>query len=427
VFEWANRTRTVGGGRLLRERFRSPPASAREIERTQGAVAWLVANPGCLEPILDRAAWLSIERYTSSVIGKLDHPNALFRWIDSWWLRAADGDLYREVQASLALAQKLARTATRVMNSMTVAELPGRLREWRAAMLETLAAPPFQRMVSGPLVHRLWSPALIRLDSAFRGEGFEPLTRLAGLVYEIDCLGSLAEATREHGLVIPHVVEGSAPQFVADGLWHPLLDRPVPNAVRLDPETRVLFVTGPNMAGKSTYLRAAGIAAHLAHLGMGVPARSLRLVPFRCLFAGIETADDIRLGQSYFAREVQRVREIADLLATHAPALVVFDEMFRGTNLKDASDATLAVLDGFSACDRCAFLIASHIAELAEPVRRLDGVGFLHFAATLGDGRPCFDFRIRPGVSEQRLGMVILERAGVLSRLAALRRPPASA
>lgn len=201
-----------------------------------------------------------------------------------------------------------------------------------------------------------------------------------------------------------------------------MLDNPVGNPLRISPDERLIFLTGPNMAGKSTYLKAAGVAVYLAQLGMGVPARSFRLTPFDCLFSGINTTDNLRLGQSYFYREVRRVRDLTDILARRLTTLALFDEMFKGTNLKDASDACMAVLTGFSACDNSAFVVASHIAELAEGVDYLPGSRFLHFGAIAEDGHLVFDYRLRNGVSQQRLGMVILDREGVLAALAALAR-----
>jgi DNA mismatch repair ATPase MutS len=174
---------------------------------------------------------------------------------------------------------------------------------------------------------------------------------------------------------------------------------------------------------QSVYLKAAGIATYLAQLGMGVPARRFRLTPFACLFSGINTTDNVRLGQSYFFAEVRRVREITDLLAQGTHALVLFDEMFKGTNLKDASDACLAVLSGFAACQNSAFMVASHIAELAAGIENLEGVQFVQFGAEIHGGTAAFDYRVRPGVSQQRLGMLILEREGVLTRLRQLRTP----
>jgi DNA mismatch repair ATPase MutS len=114
------------------------------------------------------------------------------------------------------------------------------------------------------------------------------------------------------------------------------------------------------------------------------------------------------------------VREIAEILGTGVPCFVLFDEMFEGTNLKAATDACLAVLSGFASCRKSAFLVASHISELAEKLGALPDVAFSHFAAELVEGEPVFGYRVRPGVSEQRLGMLILEREQVLGLLRGL-------
>ena len=162
---------------------------------------------------------------------------------------------------------------------------------------------------------------------------------------------------------------------------------------------------------------------------MGVPAREFSLTPVDCLFSGINTTDNLRLGESYFFGEVRRVREITAILNEGTRSLVLFDEMFKGTNLKDASDACLAVLSGFSACAHSVFIVASHIAELAQGLEALPDAVFRYFGGEVSEGDVRFDYRIHEGVSTQRLGMLILQREGVLRQLEELgdsgRRHPA--
>jgi DNA mismatch repair ATPase MutS len=424
LYDWANFTRTAGGAQLLRARFRQPLSEPDALRSTQEAVRWLFEHADLFEPLLGHGAWLSVERYTASSVATLDYPNALFRWLDSWWVRLRHTDLYREVGAALALVQMLLRHAVRISDVLGGDTLPQLLSTWHTRLVECLEAPALLRLRTGWDVHRLRPPVVLRLDGKLRAQDFAPLHRLAALVYEIDFLCSLARATQAHGLVLPEILEGATPHVEAEGLYHPLVEAAVGNPLHLHSGARLVFLTGPNMAGKSTYLKAAGVAVHLAQLGMGVPARSFQLTPFGCLFSGINTADDLRLGQSYFYREVRRVREAAEILADGTAAFVLFDEMFKGTNLKDASDACLAVLRGFAACQNSAFLVASHLAELATGIEALPGATFLHVGAQIRGDEPAFDYRVRAGVSEQRLGMLILEREGVLERLAALRGTP---
>ncbi len=417
VFDWVNRTRTVGGGQRLKERFRAPLSDPAELRRTQEAVRFLASHPGLADPVLGGSAWTAAEHYGRTSFTPIDHPNALFLWLDSWWIRRLRADVFASIRASLALTQTLVRGAAHVAGEIRAADPPPLLAEWTAELEACLATPALAALARGPDVDRRSPPRVLRLDRALRDEDFRPLADLASLAYEIDALAAMALTTREGGLVFPEIVEGERPFVEGEAVYHPLLERPVANPLRVSPEARLSFLTGPNIAGKSTFLRASGVAVFLAHLGMGVPARSFRLVPFDCLFSGIDTEDNLRLGQSYFFREVRRVREAAEILSRGASAFMIFDELFRGTNLKDASDACLALLSGFAASRGSAFLVASHLAELAEPLQRLSGARFLQVGAELRDGVPAFDYRVSPGVSEQRLGMLILERERVLALL----------
>jgi DNA mismatch repair ATPase MutS len=417
LFDWANFTRTTGGAHLLKERFRHPLSDIQPLRETQEAVAWLAGHAELFDSLLGGSAWLTIEHYVESPIVALDYPNRLFLWLDSWWMRRLHADLFREVSAALSMAQALSRQATAVAEALAPLPLPTLMESWRAALQECVDEPSLARLRTSREVHLLRAPRVLSLDRALRTRDFAPLTKLASLAYQIDALRSLALATRDHGLTFPDFLEDGPPRVEIEGLYHPLLDAPVGNPLHIHPDGRLVFLTGPNMAGKSTYLRAAGLAVYLAQIGMGVPARSCRITPFACLFSGINTTDNLRLGQSYFYREVRRVREVVDILAGGTPAFVLFDEMFKGTNLKDASDACLAVLSGFVGCETSAFVVASHIAELATGIEKLAGVQLLHFGAEVRNGTPVFEYRVSRGASEQRLGMLILEREGVLERL----------
>ncbi|HEV2734978.1 MAG TPA: hypothetical protein VGV85_09055 [Longimicrobiaceae bacterium] len=423
VFTWVNFTRTQGGEQRLRERFRGPASGVEEIRETQRAVRFLAGHQGLFEPLLVGSSWLAVEQYARAFYAAADHPNALFRWIDSWWLRVMNRGVFDPIRAGLAVSQSMVRLAREVVERLRALGPPPLLAAWTDEVAALLAAPPMAALAGGRAVHARFAAEVMAADHGLRSQEFAPLVALARRVYEVDALCSLAQATLERGLAFPEVLDEATPRVEAEGLRHPLLDHPAGNPLHVAPESRLLFLTGPNMAGKSTYLKSAGIAVFMAQLGMGVPAASFRWTPFGCLFAGIDTTDNVRLGQSYFFREVRRVREIAEVLAGGTTAFVLFDELFKGTNLKDAADACLAVLSGFSGCAGSAFVVASHLAELAGHVGALDGVAFARFGAEVRDGEPVFRYQLEPGVSDQRLGMLILRRERVLELLDGLRVP----
>jgi DNA mismatch repair ATPase MutS len=199
----------------------------------------------------------------------------------------------------------------------------------------------------------------------------------------------------------------------ADDLRHPLLCDGVGNPAALGSGTTVVFLTGPNMAGKTTWLRAVATSVVLAQAGMAVPASRMRLTPVEVLVACLSPTDDLAAGKSTFLAELERVRSAASHLANGRRALLVFDEIFRGTNLQDALDASREVIFGLARSRRGGVLVASHLSELADALRAAPGVRFLRLEGEAEDGVLRWSYRIREGVSEQRLGMALLRQVGI--------------
>jgi DNA mismatch repair ATPase MutS len=249
--------------------------------------------------------------------------------------------------------------------------------------------------------------------------------RLIKLVYELDALVAMADAVADHGLVMPEVEEGSL-VLHGEGLFNLFVQDPVPSAVHLDQERRMLFLTGPNMAGKTTYLRSCAVALYLAHLGMGVPAVSFRFSPCHCLVTSLTTLDNVRDGVSFFRAEALRVKAIAQDVAGGKRVVAFMDEPFKGTNLKDALDASHVVLEEFAHSAGSLFLVSSHLIELGDLMLSTGQVDCRYLEASEVGGRLSFDFRIKPGVSSQRLGMKVLEQEGVFEFFRYRRNPTAA-
>ncbi|MGH7462633.1 MAG: MutS-related protein, partial [Longimicrobiales bacterium] len=216
--------------------------------------------------------------------------------------------------------------------------------------------------------------------------------------------------------VLPEVTEGST-ALIGEGIYHPFVDDAVPNPLHVDQPKRLFFLTGPNMAGKTTYLRACGIAAYLAHLGMGVPARSFRFAPCESLFTSISLADNVREGISFFQAEALRMKTIARAVADGRRVIAFLDEPFMGTNVKDALDASRAVLTRLAHKEDSIFLVSSHLIELGEPLQETGRVDCHRFDANERGGRLEFDYLLRPGISTQRLGLRVLKEHGVFDLL----------
>jgi len=178
----------------------------------------------------------------------------------------------------------------------------------------------------------------------------------------------------------------------------------------------MIFLTGPNMAGKSTLLRALGAAVVLAHAGAAVPAASAQLSVFDVIGTVMSVEDDIRRGESYFLAEVRRVRALLRAVEEGRRTLALLDEPFRGTNVLDASDATLALLDGLAHSSRCRSVLATHLVDVVGRASAGTRIKRAHFSAEVGHSLT-FDHQLRDGTSDQRLGMLLFEREGVTDLL----------
>ena len=255
-----------------------------------------------------------------------------------------------------------------------------------------------------------------RVDRMLRFKERDAVERMLELLYQLDALVAMADATERYGFVMPKLVEGPL-HVVAEGLFNPFVEEPVGNPVRLDQQRRMLFLTGPNMAGKTTYLRSCGAAAYIAHLGMGVPALSFRFSPCERMFSSITVTDSVRGGISFFRAEALRVKAIAEAVAEDRRVIALMDEPFKGTNIKDAPDASLGVLARFAGREGSLFLISSHLIELGDRLQALGQVDCRHFEASEDEGRLRFDYELRNGVSSQRLGMRVLREEGIFELL----------
>lgn len=180
------------------------------------------------------------------------------------------------------------------------------------------------------------------------------------------------------------------------------------------------------MAGKSTFLKAVGIAVLLAHAGCGVPATAMKFRMVGSLFSSVQITDNLSAGESFYLAEVRRIRSLAEALHDHRSALAILDEPFRGTNVHDAAEATLAVIARLVNHPSALIFVASHLAELVPAIIADPRVRLLHFSADISGERPRFHYLLRDAMSTQRLGMTLLRQERVLDLLEQAAHPAAT-
>jgi hypothetical protein len=231
---------------------------------------------------------------------------------------------------------------------------------------------------------------------------------------QTEALLSLATYSYEHPAdTFPEFVAGAA-LLEAEELGHPLIaaDKCVRNSFCMGTDERVLLVSGSNMSGKSTLLRAVGINTVMAVAGGTVRASRLRMTPLQ-LGASIRVNDSLQEGSSRFYAEITRLRHIFDLAGGEPPLLFLLDELLQGTNSMDRRIGAEGIVRAL--VERGAIgLVTTHDLALAEISGPLDGrIRNVHFQDELEDGRIRFDYRLRPGVVAKSNGLELMRSIGL--------------
>ena len=235
------------------------------------------------------------------------------------------------------------------------------------------------------------------------------------VIGEVEALISLATYSHEHPVdPFPEFVKSAGACFEGDALGHPLLadSKCVRNSVSLCETTRVLLVSGSNMSGKSTLLRAIGINTVLAMAGAPVRAKQLRLTPLH-VGASIRINDSLQDGSSRFYAEIKRIRRIFDLAGNAVPLLFLLDELLQGTNSRDrlvGAEGVIAAL-----LDRGAIgLVSTHDLALTEMGGRIGGrLHNVHFEEEFREGRMYFDYKLREGIVTKSNGIALMRSIGL--------------
>lgn len=232
--------------------------------------------------------------------------------------------------------------------------------------------------------------------------------------YTLDAYYSMASAMRHYEFSFPEWVDQSSPMIEFEGAVHPLVDNAVGNHLSLNESKRFLFLTGANMAGKSTFIKTIGILAYLAHIGMGVPAKKCKLSLLDGLITNLTTSDNILKGESYFFNEVQRIKHTLSQVMDGKKYLILIDELFKGTNIIDAMKCSTKVIEGLQALKQSLCILSTHLYEISAPLKQYPHIQFCYFETSVINKTLVFNYTLKEGVSQDRLGYLILEREGVV-------------
>lgn len=416
VFGLLSLTKTDGGSSALRARMKRPGSSAPRIREAQQSIRYILDHRAAFDCVPPQVTALGVSEYLYGGLPVETSANPFVVFFEAMAIRWSEFRYYTLIARGVVHTVKMLRALQRILDSSSFPQpIPGELGVLLEEMRDLLSRSAFEGM---PSVSSWDLPlhTIFTLHRGFCGQERETLRRLLRLTYQLDALVAMADATRLYGMVIPEVLDGPA-TVEAEGLFNLFLQHPVPADVRLDHERHMLFLTGPNMAGKSTLLRSLGVALYLAHLGMGVPATRFRFAPCQSFFAALNVSDDIHGGVSFFRTEALRMKAVAQAMNAGRRVVALVDEPFKGTNVKDALDASWLVLDAFVHARDGLFAVSSHLIELGDALQATGRVSCRRFEATEQSDGLAFDFTLRSGVSSQRLGMRVLEQEGLVALL----------
>jgi DNA mismatch repair protein MutS len=253
-----------------------------------------------------------------------------------------------------------------------------------------------------------------KYDQEFRFNIKNKLVSLLNHIYHLDVYISVAKVSKERNFVYARALTSGKNTLEIENVYHPLLKNPVLNSIKVNQTNNMIFLTGANMAGKSTFMKTVGIAVYLAHMGFPVPASDMEFSVQNGMFTTINLPDNINMGYSHFYAEVMRVKKVGESVGNSKNLIVIFDELFRGTNVKDAYDATVAVTEAFAANNNCIFIISTHIIEAGETLReRCSNINFLNLPTVMERGIPRYTYKLTPGISSDRHGMIIIKNEGI--------------
>lgn len=241
------------------------------------------------------------------------------------------------------------------------------------------------------------------------------LQRTAKVISEIDVLSSFALVSEKYNYIRPIITTGNEIKVLNSR--HPVVERVlkgeeyVPNDIVMDNNTDILLITGPNMAGKSTYMRQLGIIAIMAQIGCFVPAEEATLPIFDKIFTRIGASDDLVSGESTFMVEMMEASRAIKYATRNS--LILFDELGRGTATFDGMSLAQAILEYVANKIKCKTLFSTHYHELTDMEKNIPNLKNKHVSAVEENGNITFLHKVKDGSVDKSYGINVAKLAGL--------------
>ncbi|MGV3765532.1 MAG: MutS-related protein [Chitinophagaceae bacterium] len=415
IYNMFNRCATRGGAAALEEMFRYPLSDHNGINRRGGIIRFFSASN--LSFPFPNAHFDAIEPYLANQDERtrISHEKRSLTQKMSNMI-APDTETMMVVKGVTALIEIF--QGCQVFISSLKLEADHFYATEKRILEDVLKDPVFEAL----LQHK-GKPGLeliAEYDVLLRFRHRDRVQLLLRHIYLLDVYISVAKVAREQGFVFAQALPKDVLSTVVEGVYHPRVPNAVPNSLHISPEGNVLFLTGANMAGKSTFMKSISIAMYLAHVGFPVAATKMAFSVMDGIYTTINLPDNLGMGASHFYAEVLRVKKMAQELSQGKNLFIVFDELFRGTNVKDAYEATIAITKGFARRRNSLFLVSTHIIEAGEVLgKSCSNIRFIYLPTRMNGNKPVYTYTLEKGITDDRHGMIIINNEGILDILEA--------
>ena len=414
VFGKLNLCSTTHGSEQLRINFSTPLKTQEEIVAVQQTLQLIIKKQPYWPSQITNGTVMVVEKYFDSQISIIPaHPSS----IETYSYKLLHGPDFALVTYSAKHCFDFIKGFQLLLNLFSGEAVPAPLNNILTGIEKIINKPQFAIVEKYNNSETLTDAQKLELAHFIRYGYKHNMLSLVVLYAQIDAWYGMARAVQKYQLVFPEFVQHDEPVIEAKGLYHLLVKQPVAYDVVLNQKTNFIFLTGANMAGKSTFIKSVGASVFLAHIGMGVPAQQMKLTLFDGMLSNINVVDNIVKGESYFYNEVQRIKATITKISDGKKWLILIDELFKGTNVQDAMKCSSTVIEGLLKMKNSLFILSTHLYEIGEELKKHPNIDFKYFETSVINGQLYFPYHLKDGISNDRLGYLILKREGVVEML----------
>lgn len=414
VFDKLNLCSTTHGSEQLHINFSTALKTKEEVVAVQQTLQLIIAHRQQWPTHITNGTVMVVEKFFDSNISMIpSNPSSL----EAYMYKMLHGPDFALVTYSAKHCFDFIKGFQHLLKLFSGGALPSPLKKILDKVQLVMNKEQFGIVSKHKNAESLSRPQLLHFAHFIRYNYKYNMLDLVVLYAQIDAWYGMAMAVQKYGLVFPQFVEHDEPVIEAKELYHLLVHEPVAYDVMLDGQTNFLFLTGANMAGKSTFIKSVGASVFLAHIGMGVPATQMKLTFFDGLLSNINVVDNIARGESYFYNEVQRIKATINKISDGKKWLILIDELFKGTNVQDAMKCSSTVIEGLLKIKNSLFILSTHLYEIGQDLKKHPNISFRYFETTVNEDQLKFSYQLKEGISNDRLGYLILKREGVVEML----------